>query len=189
MLICVLIAFLSQRTRLPGRKVLDYLSMLPLGFPGVVLAFGMLQAWINPPIVLYGTIWILLVAYITRELPVGTRVASATIVQIHPELEEAARSCGGSWLHTFRTVTLPLLKSGILAGWFVLFVAMTRELSASILLYSPRREVLSVAIYDMFYDGNFRALSALASMQVAIALLVLGLARWTARGARKTDAA
>ena len=65
---------------------------------------------------------------------------------------------------------------------------MTRELSASILLYSPRREVLSVAIYDMFYDGNFRALSALASMQVAIALLVLGLARWTARGARKSDA-
>lgn len=188
MLICVLIAFLSQRTRLPGRKALDYLSMLPLGFPGVVLAFGMLQAWINPPIVLYGTIWILLVAYITRELPVGTRVASATIVQIHPELEEAARSCGGNWLHTFRTITLPLLKSGILAGWFVLFVAMTRELSASILLYSPRREVLSVAIYDMFYDGNFRALSALASMQVAIALLVLGLARWTARGARKSDA-
>jgi iron(III) transport system permease protein len=187
MLFCVVIAFLSQRTRLPGRKLLDYLSMLPLGFPGVVLAFGLLQAWISPPIVLYGTIWILLVAYITRELPVGVRVASATIVQIHPELEEASRSCGGSWLQTFRKVTLPLLKSGILAGWFVLFVAMTRELSASILLYSPRREVLSVAIYDMFYDGNFRALSALASMQVAIALCVLGLARWTARAGRKPE--
>jgi iron(III) transport system permease protein len=181
MLLCVLIAVLSQRTRLPGRKALDYLSMLPLGFPGVVLAFGLLQTWISPPLVLYGTVWILLVAYITRELPIGVRVASATIVQIHPELEEASLSCGGSWLQTFRRITVPLLKSGILAGWFVLFVAMTRELSASILLYSPRREVLSVAIYDMFYDGNFRALSALASMQVAIALCVLALARWAAR--------
>jgi iron(III) transport system permease protein len=181
MLLCVLIAVLSQRTRLPGHRALDYLSMLPLGFPGVVLAFGLLQAWISPPLVLYGTIWILLVAYITRELPVGVRVASATIVQIHPELEEASRSCGGSWLQTVRLITIPLLKSGILAGWFVLFVAMTRELSASMLLYSPRREVLSVAIYDMFYDGNFRALSALASMQVAIALCVLALARWAAR--------
>jgi iron(III) transport system permease protein len=182
---CVLIAFLSQRTRLPGRKALDYLSMLPLGFPGVVLAFGLLQAWISPPIVLYGTIWILLVAYITRELPVGVRVASATMVQIHPELEESSRSCGASWRYTFRKITVPLLKPGILAGWFLLFVAMTRELSASILLYSPRLEVLSVAIYDMFYDGNFRALSALASMQVAIALVVLVLARWTARLDRK----
>lgn len=183
---CVLIAFLSQRTRLPGRKALDYLSMLPLGFPGVVLAFGLLQAWISPPLVLYGTIWILLVAYITRELPVGVRVASATMVQIHPELEESSRSCGGSWLQTFWKITVPLLKPGILAGWFLLFVAMTRELSASILLYSPRLEVLSVAIYDMFYDGNFRALSALASMQVAMALCVLALARWTARLDRKT---
>jgi iron(III) transport system permease protein len=177
MLLSALISFLSLRTQLPGRKGLDYLSMLPLGFPGVVLAFGMLQAWIYPPLVLYGTIWILLVAYITRDLPIGVRATSATLVQIHPELEESSRSCGANWLQTFKDVTLPLLKSGMLAGWFLLFVSFTRELSASILLYSPRLEVLSVAIYDMYYDGNFRELSALAFMQIALALVVLAIAK------------
>jgi iron(III) transport system permease protein len=178
MLLSALISFLSLRTRLPGRKALDYLSMLPLGFPGVVLAFGMLQAWIYPPLVLYGTIWILLVAYITRDLPIGVRATTATLVQIHPELEESSRSCGANWLQTFKSVTLPLLKPGMLAGWFLLFVSFTRELSASILLYSPRLEVLSVAIYDMYYDGNFRELSALAFMQIALALVVLAIAKW-----------
>lgn len=178
MLFCALISFLSLRTRLPGRKMLDYLSMLPLGFPGVVLAFGMLQAWINPPLILYGTIWILLVAYITRDLPIGVRATSATLVQIHPELEESSHSCGANWFQTFKNVTLPLLKPGMLAGWFLLFVSFTRELSASILLYSPRLEVLSVAIYDMYYDGNFRELSALAFMQIALALVVLAVAKW-----------
>jgi iron(III) transport system permease protein len=178
MLLSALISFLSLRTRLPGRKGLDYLSMLPLGFPGVVLAFGMLQAWIYSPLVLYGTIWILLVAYITRDLPIGVRATSATLVQIHPELEESSRSCGANWLQTFKDVTLPLLKSGMLAGWFLLFVSFTRELSASILLYSPRLEVLSVAIYDMYYDGNFRELSALAFMQIALALVVLAIGKW-----------
>lgn len=185
MLLCVVIAFLSQRTKLPGRKLLDYLSMLPLGFPGVALAFGILQAWIAPPLVLYGTIWILLIAYIARDLPVGVRVASASMVQIHPELEESSRSCGANWFMTFKSITVPLLKSGILAGWFLLFVSFTRELSASMLLYSPRLEVLSVAIYDMYYDGNFRALSALATVQVLIAVIVLALAKWTTGYSRR----
>jgi iron(III) transport system permease protein len=178
MLFCATISFLSLRTKLPGRKLLDYLSMLPLGFPGVVLAFGLLQAWIYPPLVLYGTIWILLVAYITRDLPLGVRATSATLVQIHPELEESSLSCGANWFQTFKNVTLPLLKPGILAGWILLFVSFTRELSASILLYSPRLEVLSVAIYDMYYDGNFRALSALAFLQIVLALVMLLVAKW-----------
>lgn len=178
MLLCATISFLSLRTQLPGRKLLDYLSMLPLGFPGVVLAFGLLQAWISPPLVLYGTIWILLVAYITRDLPLGVRATSATLVQIHPELEESSLSCGANWFQTFKNITLPLLKPGIIAGWILLFVSFTRELSASILLYSPRLEVLSVAIYDMYYDGNFRALSALAFLQILLALVMLLVAKW-----------
>src|SRR5690606_38032508 len=119
-LLCALISFLSLRTRLPGRNVLDYLSMLPLGFPGVVLAYGLLQAWINPPLVLYGTIWILFIAYMTRYLPIGVRSTSATLVQIHPELEESSLACGASWLQTFKNVTLPLLRPGIVAGWILL---------------------------------------------------------------------
>jgi iron(III) transport system permease protein len=178
MLLCSLVSFLTLRTRLPGRRGLDYLAMIPLGFPGVVLAYGMLQAWITPPLVLYGTIWILLLAYITRYLPVGVRSTSATLVQIHPELEESSLSSGANWFQTFKNVTLPLLKPGILAGWALLFLIFTRELSASVLLYSPGREVLSVAIFDLHQSGQFRALSALACLQITAAISILATAKW-----------
>jgi iron(III) transport system permease protein len=178
MLLCAVISFLSLRTRLPGRKALDYLSMIPLGFPGVVLAFALLHAWINPPLVLYGTIWILFVAYMTRYIPIGVRSTSATLVQIHPELEESSLSSGANWFQTFKNITLPLLKPGIFAGWILLFVAFSRELSASVLLYSARLEVLSVAIYDLLMAGQFRALSALAFLQIGMALAMLAIAKW-----------
>ena len=179
-LFCAFIAVLSQRIRLPGSRLLDMLTMIPMGFPGIVLAVGLLHAWIMPPIVLYGTIWILFVAYMTRYLPVGVRSVSATLRQIHPELEESSLACGANWFTTFRRITLPLLKPGIAAGWALLFVAFTRELSASILLYSPRLEVLSVVIYDMYGEGNFRLLSALTMLQIVIAVAVLAVAKWLA---------
>jgi iron(III) transport system permease protein len=177
-LLCALISFLSLRTRLPGRNALDYLSMLPLGFPGVVLAYGLLQVWINPPLVLYGTIWILFIAYLTRYLPIGVRATSATLVQIHHELEESSLSCGASWFQTFKRITLPLLKPGIIAGWILLFIAFSRELSASILLYAPGTEVLSVVLYDLQQNGQFREISALAFIQIAASIVLVLLAKW-----------
>jgi iron(III) transport system permease protein len=177
-LLCALISFLSLRTKLPGRTTLDYLSMLPLGFPGVVLAYGLLQVWINPPLVLYGTIWILFIAYLTRYLPIGVRATSATLVQIHQELEESSLSCGANWFETFRRITLPLLKPGIIAGWILLFIAFSRELSASILLYSPGTEVLSVVLYDLQQNGQFREISALAFIQIAASIVLVLVAKW-----------
>ncbi len=186
-LLCAFIAFLSSRTRLPGRKLLDTLTMIPMGFPGIVLAVGLLHAWIAPPLVLYGTIWILYVAYMTRYLPIGVRTVSATLVQIHPELEESSLSSGANWFQTFWRVTLPLLRPGIFAGWALLFVAFTRELSASVLLYSPRLEVLSVVIFDMYGEGSFRLLSALTMLQVMIALVVLVIAKTATRLDQSTE--
>ncbi len=180
-LFCALISFLSLRTRLPGRKWLDTLTMVPMGFPGIVLAVGLLHAWIAPPLVLYGTIWILFMAYLTRYLPIGVRTVSASLVQIHPELEESSLACGANWLQTFRRVTLPLLRGAMFSGWALLFVAFTRELSASILLYSPRLEVLSVVIYNMYQEGSFRMLSALAMLQVLMAIVVLVAAKAVTR--------
>jgi iron(III) transport system permease protein len=180
-LFCALISFLSLRTRYPGRKLLDVLALIPSGFPGIVLAVGLLHAWISPPLVLYGTIWILYVAYLTRYLPVGVRAVSATLVQIHPELEESAAMSGASWFQTFRHIVLPLLKPGLAAGWALLFVTFTRELSASILLYSPKLEVLSVVIYTLYQEGGFRTLSALTMLQVAIAVVVLVVAKMMTR--------
>src|SRR3546814_17870138 len=102
-LFCALISFLIQRTQLPGRKMLDYLAMLPVAFPGIVLAVGMLHIWITPPLVLYGTIWILFVAYLTRYLPYGVRSPSATLVQKHPELRSAERREGKERVRTCRS--------------------------------------------------------------------------------------
>jgi iron(III) transport system permease protein len=144
----------------------------------VVLAFGLLQVWINPPLVLYGTIWILFIAYLTRYLPLGVRATSATLVQIHHELEESSLSCGASWFQTFRRVTLPLLKPGIIAGWIILFIAFARELSASILLYAPGTEVLSVVLYDLQQNGQFREISALAFIQIAASIVLVLVAKW-----------
>src|SRR3546814_20953527 len=90
--------------------MLDYLAMLPVAFPGIVLAVGMLHIWITPPLVLYGPIWILFVAYLTRSLPYGVRSTSATLVQIHPELAASSLSSGAGWVQTFRWVILPLLN-------------------------------------------------------------------------------
>jgi iron(III) transport system permease protein len=176
-LFCALISFLSLRTKLPGRHLLDYLSMLPLGIPGVVLAFALLDVWINPPIVLYATIWILFIAYLTRYLPIGVRSTSAVLVQIHPELEESSLSCGASWYRTFWSVTLPLLKPGLIAGWILLFLAFSRELSASVLLYSPGLEVFSVVMYDLQQNGQFREISALACAQIGFSVAVLLIAK------------
>jgi iron(III) transport system permease protein len=102
-------------------------------------------------------------------------------MQIHPELEESAAMSGASWLQTFRYIVLPLLKPGLEAGWALLFVAFTRELSASILLYSPKLEVLSVVIYTMYQEGGFRTLCALTMLQVAIAVVVLVVAKFMTR--------
>jgi iron(III) transport system permease protein len=185
---CAVVSFLSLRTQLPGRKALDYLSMLPMAFPGIVLAVGLLNAWISPPLVLYGTVWIMFIAYITRYFPYGVRSTSATLIQIHPELEESSLISGANWFQTFRRVTLPLLKPGIVSGWILLFVSFTRELSASVILYSPGNEVISVAIYDMWEQGDFQPLTALAFIQIAIALVMLALVKWVTKIDREVSA-
>jgi iron(III) transport system permease protein len=176
-LFCALISFLSLRSRFAGSALMDAMSIIPMGFPGIVLAVGLLHAWSTPPFVLYGTIWILFVAYLTRFLPVGVRTLSASLTQLHPELEEASLSCGANWLQTFRHIVIPLLRPSLIAGWALLFVAFTRELSASILLYSPKIEVLSVVIYTMYQEGGFRTLCALTMLQIAVAVVILALTK------------
>lgn len=176
-LFCAVIAFLSIKAKLPGKKLLEYLAMISIGIPGIVLAFGMVRAWISPPLVLYGTIWIMLLGYFTRYLPYGYRSVSSTLIQIHPELEESSLMSRANWFQTFRRITIPLLKPGIVAGWILLFISFFRELSASILLYTPGNEVISVAMYDMWESGEFRYLSAVSIIVIIIAVAALYLVR------------
>ena len=186
-LLAALVSFLSLRTRLPGHRALEQLAMLPLAFPGTVLAYGMLRAWIQPPLVLYGTMWILLAAYVGRYLPYGVQSTSSALAQIHPELEESSLMSGASWPATFRHITLPLLRSGIIAGWILLFVSFLRELSASVLLYTPKQVVLSVALFDLWASGDIGYLSALSVLMIVIAVVALALLRWLGAGGPALD--
>lgn len=176
-LLAAVVSFLSLRARLPGHRALEQVAMLPLAFPGTVLAYGMLRAWIQPPLVLYGTMWILLAAYVGRYLPYGVQSTSSTLAQIHPELEESSLMSGASWPATFRFITLPLLRSGILAGWILLFVSFLRELSASVLLYTPKQVVLSVALFDLWASGEIGYLAALSVLLIVIAVAALAALR------------
>lgn len=171
LLMTMLVAYLVNRTRTRGRGFFDYITMLPVGIPGMVIAVGLLWAWIRAPIPIYGTIWIIMIAFITRYTPYGMRAFSNTLLQLSPELEESARICGSSWFKTFRKILVPLLKPGFMAGWVLLFILFMRELSTAIVLWYSGNEVISVQLYQLVRDGEFPAVAALSIVQ---ALIILG---------------
>jgi iron(III) transport system permease protein len=166
MLVTAVIAWIVVRTRLPGRHILDNLASLPLVFPGLVLGLAIMVCYLALPIGVYGTLWIMLIAYVTRFMPYGIRTNATSMLQIHKELEESAAMSGASWLTTFRRIVLPLLKPGLIAGWIYIVIVSIRELSSSILLYSPGTEVISVTIWEMWQNGQYVELSALGVMLI-----------------------
>jgi iron(III) transport system permease protein len=175
----VLMGFLSwliYRSRLPGAGVIEYLLMFPQAVPRLVFAFGMLWAWLAFPIPIYGTLWLLLIAYLTVFLPLGLRTISGVILQIDRSLEESAQMCGAAWGYRLRTVTMPLLKPGLVAAWLLLFIASVRELGASILLMGPKAKVITPAIVEAWFSTSTELTAAMALLQtlaVAAALAVL----------------
>jgi iron(III) transport system permease protein len=175
MLLTAVISWIVVRTKLPGRWLLDNLASLPIVFPGLVLGLSMMIFYLNFDIGIYGTLWILFVAYITRFLPYGIRYSTTSMLQIHRELEESATMSGASWVMTFRRIILPLMKPGLLAGWIYVMIVSIRELSSSILLYSPGSEVVSVVIWELWQGGQYVQLCAFGVMMI-IALFVLVLA-------------
>jgi iron(III) transport system permease protein len=174
MLVTAVICWIVVKTKLPGRWLLDNFASLPMVFPGIVLGLAIMILYLYLPIGVYGTIWILLIAYVTRFLPYGLRYNTTSMLQIHKELEESAAMSGASWATTFRRIILPLLKPGFLAGWIYIVIVSIRELSSSILLYSPGTEVISILIWELWENGQYVELSALGVMFI-IALFVLVL--------------
>jgi iron(III) transport system permease protein len=165
-------AWIVVRSRIPGRQIIDQLAFTPLVIPGLVLGLALSFVYLRSPIPIYGTIFILLIAYCTRYMPYGMRYAVTSMHQISTELEESAQVSGASWWQTFRRVLLPLLTPGLLAGWIYILVVSFRELSSSILLYSPGNEVLSILIFEQYENGQFTVLSALGVVMV-LTLVVL----------------
>jgi iron(III) transport system permease protein len=174
------IAYIDLRTRMRGRRLLDYLAILPLGLPGTVMAVGILLAFIRPPLVLYGTIWILLVAYVARFVPLAVRSANATLRQIDPSLEEAARITGASWFQSIRLVLLPIARPGLIVAFLLVFIPALSELSATILLYTSGTETIAVAIFRLNDLGQLEVVAALAVFTLAVILAVSLALNWVA---------
>src|SRR3954447_27022179 len=167
-IIGVVIGWIELRTRIPGRKVLDYASFIPLGLAGIVMAVALIQFWLAMPIALYGTLSILLLAYVGRYLPLGVRAANASLRQVDPSLEESAQILGAKWTTIMREVTLPLIRPGLFAGWVLVFVPVIQELSASILLFSSNSITLAVAVYNLYETGYIEPVAALAMVNMVI---------------------
>jgi iron(III) transport system permease protein len=172
-----IIGWIDLRTRLPGRLLLDYAALIPLGLPGIVMAVALLQFWLKVPLALYGTLAILLLAYAGRYVPLGVRAANASLRQVDPSLEESARILGAGWGTTMREVTLPLIRPGLFAGWLLVFVPAIQELSASILLFSSSSITLAVAVYNLYETGYTEPVAALAIINVVIIAAAIWIAR------------
>ena len=164
-----------MRTRLPGRGLLDFLAFVPIAIPGIVMGVSLMWVYFTLPIPIYGTIWILLIAYVTRYLPYGIRSLTGGLGQIHRELEEASAAAGARWWPTFRRVTAPLLRPALLAAWIYVFIVSLRELSAGILLYSSNSVVLAIRIFDLRENGNYTAIAALSVMMVFVLVILVAL--------------
>ena len=175
MLLTAVACWIVHRTKIPGRWLLDGVASAPLVLPGLVMGLAIMVCYLALGGGIYGTIWIMLIAYVTRFLPYGMRYNSTSMIQIHHELEESAAMSGASWGLAFGRVVLPLLKPGLVAGWIYIVIVSVRELSSSILLYSPGTETVSVVIWELWQNGQYVELSALGVMLIA-ALLVFVVA-------------
>ena len=177
-LLALVVSYIVQR-EIVGRRVggaLSFLTMTPFVIPGIVLAIGFYAAYTHAPLLLYGTAWILILAFATRFLPIAYANSAASIRSIHPELEDAVRILGGTRLTAVRRVVLPLLKRSLAGAFILVFIPGTRELSSAIFLYSINTQVLSVLLFDKSDEGNFEMLASIGLVLVVItvALILVG---------------
>ncbi len=183
MLLAAITAWVTTKTKAAGRGLIEALTFIPWAFPGTALAIGLLWTYVYVPLPIYGTLWILLIGYITRFLPYGLRTMTSTIVQLHDDLQQASMVCGASFLTTFRRILLPLLRPGFIAGWIILATIYLREFSTSIFLYSPGAEPLGPLLYHFYVDGNLGPMCSLALIvSVVCIVLILSAKKIAAAG-------
>ena len=166
-------AWLIVRASIKGRWILDQMAMLPLVFPGIVMGIAILKMYLLLPIPVYGTIWILVLAFIARYVPYGIRFSHSALLSLHKELEEGAMASGATWFQMVRHVVVPLIMPALLAGWIYIFLITFRELSIALLLYSPGSQVVAVTIWELWDNGHVGELAAF-SLVIAIGTIVVG---------------
>jgi iron(III) transport system permease protein len=168
MVLTMLASWLLVRTKMRGRWLLDILTTLPLLFPGIVMGLAILRFYLFVPIPIYGTLWILLIAFVTRYIPYGIRYTHSGLLQLHRELEEAAYTAGASWSNCMRRIILPLMTPSFLGGWLFIFLLSAKELSMSVLLVSPQTPVVSVAIFELWENAQIGELAAFGVLWTSI---------------------
>jgi len=181
------IGYTVHRSSAPARRAIDLVATLPVAIPGLVIGVAYLWAWIGLPGGLYGTIWILILAFIARFMPDTMKSLSTSFLQIHRELEEAAWICGKGRVGTIRTIVLPLARPGTVAAMTLLFTLAIRELGSSLFLYTSDTMVMAVLLLAYYEGGNTGKAAAFSLVQTILLAVVIGVAGWLSRG-RTTDA-
>jgi iron(III) transport system permease protein len=176
MVISSVVSWVAYKSRARGRGVLDALTMGPVAIPGVVLGVALIVLYIRSPLPVYGTIWILLIAFATKNLPYGTRATTNSMLQVKDELQEAAAMSGATWLQTFRKVTLPLIMPGFVAGWIYVAIMSIREFGTAVILSSSQNPVLSVLAFQLNDGGLLPEAAALGVCMVGGLLVTVAVA-------------
>jgi iron(III) transport system permease protein len=175
-ILALVVGYITSRRLVAGHRILGFLATAPVAIPGIVLGVGLFLSYTRPPLVLYGTLWILLLAFLTIELPAGYQQVQAAFRGLHPELEEASRVFGATRLKSLWQITAPLLRASVVATWCFIFIGVIRELSATIMLTTAKTKVVAVIIYDLNESGDLGAISVLGITLLAITFAVVLLA-------------
>src|SRR3954467_1750646 len=174
--IAVVIAYLTTREAVTGHKALGFLATAPVAIPGIVLGVGLFLSYTRPPFVLYGTLWILLLAFLTLAMPAAYQQMQSAFKAIHPELEDASRILGATRLRALWQITAPLLRTSVIATWCFVFVGTIRELSAAVMLFTSETKVISVLIFDLNESGDLAAISVLGLIMLVVTSAIVALA-------------
>jgi iron(III) transport system permease protein len=175
-ILAVVISYITARQSIAGWRALGFLATAPVAIPGIVLGVGLFLSYTRPPFVLYGTLWILLLAFVTISLPAAYQQMQSAFRTVHPDLEEASRILGATRLQALTHITAPLLRTSVIATWCFIFVGVIRELSAAIMLFTSQTKVVSVLIFDLNESGDLGAIAVLGLLMLAITFTVVILA-------------
>ena len=173
--LALLVAYIAGRRLVPFAGALRFLAMTPFVIPGIVMAIGFYAAYASPPLALYGTAIIIVLAFTARFLPIAYANSTAAIRSVHPEMEEAARILGAGRVQTIARITAPLIRKSLLGGWLLVFIVSARELSAAVFLVGPKTLTMAVLIYDLSEAGNFEVVAALGGLMMVITLALVGI--------------
>src|SRR3977135_692627 len=169
----VVIAYVTTRKAITGHQALEFLATAPVAVPGIVLGVGLFLSYARPPFVLYGTLWILLIAFVTLAMPAAYQQLQSGLRVVHPDLADASRILGATRLRVLRDITAPLLRTSVIATWCFIFVGVIRELSAAIMLFTSETKVISVLIFDLNESCDLGAISVLGIIMLVVTFTVV----------------